>query len=75
MNIKIVQKSQHSLVIALANLLPVRILGDPLQGIFGFDDDPLVDWNTDIIPNFKELPQLSEPWEVERNKPRIGNVA
>lgn len=65
-------KSQHSLVMVLANLLPVRILGDPLQGIFGFDDDPLVDWNTDVIPNFKELPQLSEPWRWKETNPELG---
>jgi hypothetical protein len=35
----------------LAELLPCRILGDPLQGIFGFNEDPLVDWN----PTLKEL--------------------
>ena len=27
---------QHKLALALAELLPLRVLGDPLQGIFGF---------------------------------------
>jgi len=66
-------KSQHGLVITLADLLPVKILGDPLQGIFGFDDDPLIDWDTDIFPNFKNIGQLKEPWRWKETNPELGN--
>jgi len=36
--------AMHRLVIALKELLPCRVLGDDLQGIFGFKGDPLVPW-------------------------------
>ena len=35
----------HQLIIQLKSLLPCRILGDELQGIFGFGDDQLVGWS------------------------------
>ena len=62
-------KSQHGLVIALSELLQARILGDPMQGIFGFDDDPLIDWSADIIPHFEELELLTEPWRWKEENP------
>ncbi len=34
----------HNLVVGLKDILPCRILGDPLQGIFGFNEE-LIDWN------------------------------
>jgi len=52
---------QHSLVCALAELLPCRILGDPLQAIFGFNDKP-VDWDSSIYPHFQCLGKLQKPW-------------
>jgi hypothetical protein len=54
---------QHLLILSLANILPCRILGDPLQGIFGFQkEDRLVDWNTDVLPSFARLEELTTPW-------------
>ena len=52
---------QHSLVYALAEYLPCRILGDPLQAIFDFADKS-VDWDEDVIPNFTCLGELKTPW-------------
>lgn len=52
---------QHSLVCALAEVLPCRILGDPLQAIFDFADKP-VDWDNSIYPNFQCLGELQTPW-------------
>ncbi len=37
---------QHALVLAIDDVLPTRILGDPLQGIFGFRDQQIVDWTS-----------------------------
>lgn len=54
--------SQHELVLALGEVLPLRILGDPLQGIFDFTGEPLVDWDTQIIPEFELLGSLETPW-------------
>lgn len=52
---------QHSLVCALAEILPCRILGDPLQAIFDFSGNP-VDWDNSIYPNFQCLGELQTPW-------------
>ena len=35
---------QHQLVLRLARDLPCRILGDPLQAIFDFEEERPVDW-------------------------------
>ena len=35
----------HHLIVQLNKLLPCRILGDDLQGIFGFRNSPVVDWS------------------------------
>lgn len=37
--------SQHNFIKVLSDILPTRILGDPLQGIFGFNGNTLVDLN------------------------------
>ena len=34
----------HRLIVQLKALVPCRVLGDDLQGIFGFRSDPLVEW-------------------------------
>ena len=43
--------AQHDLVLKLARDLPCRLLGNPLQGIFDFNEEPL-DWD-------RESPRLS----------------
>lgn len=66
--------SQHELIKQLSVILPVRVLGDPLQGIFGFrDDDPLVDWVKDVEPIFKPLPELQIPWRWKNGNVKLGN--
>ena len=40
--------SQHNFINVLAAILPTRILGDPLQGIFGFNGDILVDLDNPV---------------------------
>lgn len=39
---------QHDLILLLSELLPTRILGDFLQGIFGFNGESLVDLESEI---------------------------
>lgn len=65
--------AQHDLVLKLARDLPCRLLGDPLQGIFDFDGQP-VDWERDIYPTFECLGQLETPhrW-VRAGTPAIGS--
>lgn len=50
-------KAQHELILSLATLLPCRIFGDPLQGIFGFNN--IIDWKEDVKSNFDFLCELS----------------
>lgn len=52
--------NQHNLIMAIANEIPTKILGDPLQGIFDFNE-PVVDWKRDIEPSFHKLPDLIVP--------------
>jgi DNA helicase-2/ATP-dependent DNA helicase PcrA len=67
--------SQHNLIKELSNLLPTRILGDYLQGIFGFTGD-LVDLNNSeqfrtFINNKIEL---TTPWRWKKaNNDLLGN--
>lgn len=53
--------SQHGLVTSLSEILPTRLVGDPLQGIFDFDGDP-VDWDAHVFPHFEHLGCLTTPW-------------
>ena len=62
---------QHGLVLALAAVLPTRILGDPLQAIFGFRDQQLVSWD-DIDTDFEKLPDLDTPWRWRDKNPGLG---
>jgi AAA domain len=52
---------QHALVQSLATLLPCRLLGDPMQAIFDFADQP-VDWGRDVHPHYQLLGELKTPW-------------
>lgn len=62
---------QHDVVLKLASVLPTRILGDPLQGIFDFAE-PVVDWETDVRPHFAALPPLERPYRWEKKNPALG---
>ena len=63
--------AQHELVVALCEILPCRILGDPLQGIFEFDDP--VDWDTHVAPVFDFLGVLGTPHRWNKvGMPKIG---
>lgn len=56
-------EQQHALICTLAELLPCRILGDPLQAIFDFEaDQQPVDWDKHIYPHFTDLGELETPW-------------
>lgn len=65
-------KSQHNLILLLSNVLFTRILGDPLQAIFGFGE-PLVNFETDLQA-FTKFPELSEPkrWQIDGNNAELG---
>ncbi|MGA3209621.1 MAG: UvrD-helicase domain-containing protein [Syntrophales bacterium] len=54
-------KAQHAMLMRLAAMLPFCLLGDPLQAIFDFADEP-VEWEKDVYPYFTSLGQLTKPW-------------
>jgi hypothetical protein len=63
---------QHELICALADFMPCRVLGDPLQTIFDFGDSP-VNWSSQIYPHFKCLGQLETPWRwINAGSPELG---
>ena len=57
--------SQHAVVTALSEILPVRGVGDPLQSVFGFADDPVVS-GKEIEAVFQEQEPLLHPWRWTR---------
>lgn len=65
---------QHTLVCMLAEFLPCRILGDPMQAIFDFENGQKpVDWDASIYPHFKCLGKLETPWRWNNAKaPLLG---
>jgi len=62
---------QHDLIKALTGILPTRVLGDHLQGIFDFKGEVLVDFDNDLN-DFKKFPDLAEPWRWKDENPHLG---
>ena len=54
--------AQHEMVKFLSQLFHTVILGDPMQAIFGFRNNSLVDWNTDVCAHFSPIGSLEIPW-------------
>jgi DNA helicase-2/ATP-dependent DNA helicase PcrA len=63
--------SQHQFIMALSNLLPIHLLGDPLQGIFSFNEE-LVDMEKrEVMGEFLDKKYtLNEPmrWKINGNE-------
>ncbi len=53
---------QHAIALGIAEMLPACVLGDPMQAIFGFKGNKLVDWDGDVHRNFERAGELSTPW-------------
>lgn len=64
---------QHNLILALAEAMPVRVLGDPLQALFGFGQSPAVDFQSQVFSAFEELPPLATPWRWLDTNPELGD--
>lgn len=63
---------QHQMIMVLSKLLPVHILGDPMQGIFDFTGD-LIDFENDL-DDFEEVEPLNIPWRWNNtNNSELGN--
>ena len=66
-------KSQHEMLMVLSEILPIHILGDSMQGIFGFNE-PLVDFEKDLN-DFEKAEELDTPWRWNNNEnnEQLGN--
>lgn len=67
--------SQHKMIMLLAEVLPTRLLGDPMQGIFNFDkNNPLVNFDEYLV-DFKYRETLIKPWRwyKEGNNKQLGD--
>lgn len=62
---------QHALIVALSSMLPCRIVGDPLQGIFGFRGTQ-IDWDRHVAKVFDEIPGPTVAWRWQRTNPELG---
>jgi hypothetical protein len=66
-------EGQHEIVLKLAEILPCRVLGDPLQSIFNFKGTPTVIWDKHVTPNFKVIGQMDKPWRWEKGNVALGD--
>ncbi|URF49285.1 ATP-dependent helicase (plasmid) [Dinoroseobacter shibae] len=53
---------QHAMVSKIAEVLPTCVLGDPMQAIFGWGTNVLVDWEADVHVRFPPAGELDTPW-------------
>ncbi len=61
-------QEQHEIMLAISKYLPVRVFGDPMQGIFSFAGK-LVDWGNLEYPIVKIA---TEPWRWKKTNPALG---
>lgn len=54
--------TQHAIVDSLATVLPTSVLGDPMQAIFGFAGNQLVQWQGHVEARFPPIGALGTPW-------------
>jgi DNA helicase-2/ATP-dependent DNA helicase PcrA len=58
---------------AIVEVLPTRVVGDPMQGIFDFrDEDPLVDFDEHLYATFERLEDLVDPHRWATTNPALG---
>ncbi|MGI6375220.1 MAG: UvrD-helicase domain-containing protein [Anaerolineae bacterium] len=62
---------QHGLVLQLAEIMPVRVIGDPLQGIFSFQEE-VVNWEQHVQPAFRHLMELRTPYRWQGKNECLG---
>jgi len=63
---------QHELIRLIADALPTRVVGDPLQGVFDFGPDHAVDWVADVRPQFPLFDELTTPYRWLASNPQLG---
>ena len=52
---------QHAIVYYASAILPVCVMGDDMQAIFGFGDDALASWNDHVCTHFPLAASLNRP--------------
>ncbi|WP_394845218.1 UvrD-helicase domain-containing protein [Pendulispora brunnea] len=62
---------QHEIVEKLAGIVPTCVLGDPLQGIFGFAGGNL-SWSDTVERAFEPLGTLDVPWRWRGKNDALG---
>ena len=62
-------QEQHEIILTMRKHLPVRVLGDPMQGIFSFAGK-LVDWNNLEYPIINVS---TKPWRWQKSNPSLGD--
>lgn len=67
--------NQHAMLMKLKNIVSLHILGDPMQGIFSFDNTPLIDFDADLNDFDNSAGELDIPWrwQLEDNNIDLGN--
>lgn len=61
---------QHRLISSVAQILPCRVFGDPLQGIFGFAG--AISWTGEVEAFFPTLGALDYPWRWHEKNGELG---
>lgn len=66
--------TQHQMIMEMANSIKTHLLGDPLQGIFGFRNEQIVDFDNDTFARFRDNSQtLDKPWRwINAGNPALG---
>ena len=62
---------QHQVSLALGELMPLRVLGDPLQGIFGFAGEAIC-WSRDVASTFATFDVETHPWRWASSNAELG---
>ncbi|MCD8291541.1 MAG: UvrD-helicase domain-containing protein, partial [Prevotella sp.] len=62
---------QHDMITKLSGNLPLHLFGDPLQGIFTFENKPLIDFERNLMC-FKQFKILDYPWRWDKENPLLG---
>lgn len=64
---------QHGFIIAIAeHIKNTIVLGDRLQGIFGFGGETLVDWDIDVFSCFPRYEIIHFPYRWRESNPDLG---
>ena len=63
---------QHQMIMLLAELLPTRLFGDSMQGIFGFHEGGLVDFDLELADFIRYELETPWRWRTDGNNRALG---